>query len=179
MSETTPEGHRIRTREKHLGLVLIESLRQFASLEDVKNLLRQGAVVNMRDPVTRESVRLTITHSHLLQSNPYTLSHKIKSQALHVAARRSTVSVCETLIEFKADVHSVDREGKTPLHMASMRGSGVLVRLLLKHGADANAKDKKDLTPADVVKSDSGAESVFGNTRKYRGSIYGPPTDQG
>ena len=57
-----------------------------------------------------------------------------------------------------------------------MRGSGVLVRLLLKHGADANVKDKKDLTPADVVKSDSGAESVFGNTRKYRGSIYGPPT---
>ena len=86
------------------------------------------------------------------------------------------MSVCETLIEFEADVHGVDREGKTPLHMASMRGSGVLVRLLLKHGADANVKDKKDLTPADVVKSDSGAESVFGNARKYRGSIYGPPT---
>ena len=81
MSErTTSEGHhRIRTREKHLGLVLIESLRQFASLEDVKNLLRQGAVVNMRDPVTRESVRsrnslfnqTLLQFSHFHSSNTY------------------------------------------------------------------------------------------------------------
>ena len=81
MSErTTSEGHhRIRTREKHLGLVLIESLRQFASLEDVKNLLRQGAVVNMRDPVTRESVRsrnslfnqTLVQFSHFHSSNTY------------------------------------------------------------------------------------------------------------
>ena len=101
---------------------------------------------------------MRVAHSHLLQSNSYTLSHKIKSQAL-CRARRSTVSVCETLIEFKADVPR-NREGKRLVAYGFDEGSGVLVRLLLKHGADANAKDK-DLTPADVVKSDSGAESVL------------------
>jgi hypothetical protein len=90
MSETTPEGHRIRTREKHLGLVLIESLRQFASLEDVKNLLRQGAVVNMRDPVTRESVRIKrsrSSHTHISFNQTHTHFHTKSNHRPYMSQR--------------------------------------------------------------------------------------------
>jgi len=138
---------RVRSRERHLGQVLIESLRQFGSIDDVSDLVKRGAMVNVKD------------HGET---------------ALHVAARRSTFKVCEKLLMEKADVNSRDSKGLTPLHMASMRGSGVLVRLFLKHGANSEARDMENRTPADVVKSESDAANVLG--RRYRGSLYGPPT---
>ncbi len=53
----------------------------------------------------------------------------------------------QLLITGKANVHSVDNYGQTPLSLAAANGQTSVFKLLLEAKADVNSKDWFDLTP--------------------------------
>ena len=56
--------------------------------------------------------------------------------------------VVSTLLQHGgADIHAVDRGGRTPLHYAAKRGKEDLVRLLINKGADIHLQDNYGYTP--------------------------------
>jgi ankyrin repeat protein len=57
------------------------------------------------------------------------------------------------LLEHSVDVHSQDRDGRTPLRDAMWRRLDQIqvVRLLLEHGADVNAREAQRQTPLHIA----------------------------
>jgi ankyrin repeat protein len=52
------------------------------------------------------------------------------------AAAENHIEVCEILIDYRADVNAVDKDGCTPLMMACESGNTAIVELLINSGAD-------------------------------------------
>ncbi|CAN9243504.1 unnamed protein product [Alternaria alternata] len=65
---------------------------------------------------------------------------------LLTAALLKNNSVVQVLLNNGANVHELDRRGRTALHCAAGRGNHAVVRMLLQKGADVNARDNKKLT---------------------------------
>ncbi|MBC8033240.1 MAG: ankyrin repeat domain-containing protein [Chitinophagaceae bacterium] len=57
------------------------------------------------------------------------------------APGRDNVKIAELLLQYKADIHVVDADGRTPLISACFNNSYDVASLLLKAGADVNRKD--------------------------------------
>jgi 26S proteasome non-ATPase regulatory subunit 10 len=86
----------------------------------------------------------------LLTQNPKLVSLVDKMDygtPLHWAAMYGQQEVCELLIEYGADVNSVDDLGLSPLRWAVDGSEAGVVRLLLDRGADVNLKDAEGITP--------------------------------
>lgn len=58
--------------------------------------------------------------------------------ALHVAARRGQEEVFAALVAAGADLHRIDRLGRSVLAYAVLGGHPALVRFLLEHSVDPN-----------------------------------------
>lgn len=71
---------------------------------------------------------------------------------LHMAARRGTVLVAESLLAAGAAVEARDTKGETPLRRAVNCGNEGVVRLLLAHGADPLGRDKLGRTVLDAAR---------------------------
>jgi Ankyrin repeats (3 copies)/Ankyrin repeat len=63
------------------------------------------------------------------------------------AAKDSSLSVLEALLEAKADFRLKDKDGDTPLHWAAAAGAAECAAALLKAGADRSAKNNIGRTP--------------------------------
>jgi ankyrin repeat protein len=76
------------------------------------------------------------------------------------AAYYGHVNSLRLLLEHGADVHSRDKDGRTPLHDLVWGGESFkgdrpdIARLLLKHGANVNARDNKYRTALHVAVSE-------------------------
>lgn len=70
---------------------------------------------------------------------------------LHIAVRRETPLVVESLIRFGAKTDVKDPAGDTPLHRAVVYSSPGVVRSLLRNSADVHALDKDGLTPLELA----------------------------
>jgi ankyrin repeat protein len=66
---------------------------------------------------------------------------------LHGAAFYGHVEISQLLLQYKADIHAHDKEGRTPLHEAARNGQVNSARFMLEHGADVNARDNRRSTP--------------------------------
>jgi ankyrin repeat protein len=62
------------------------------------------------------------------------------------------------LLDSGANLHTVDKNGWTPLHTASRNGHLVVVKLLLKYGVDINLRNGANNTPADLALDYNNAE---------------------
>lgn len=67
-------------------------------------------------------------------------------QAIGLASLKGQLTVCQTLLDKKADVNAKDEDGETPLMKASAEGHLEVVKLLLAAGADPDALDKNDMS---------------------------------
>ena len=89
--------------------------------------------------------------------------------ALHCAALRSHVTICEILIQHGASLLACDARGATPLHMAALEPVCVLgnqnpsaklqtLRLLCQARADPSVRDRDGCTAAETL-----VKSCFGD----------------
>ena len=85
-----------------------------------------------------------------------------KYQALHVACSEGHLDVVTRLVEAGADVHSVGKEGLTPLSLAAFSGNRDLVNYLMSRGAEIDICVAAQLGDFDKVKQfvDNDAEAV-------------------
>lgn len=70
---------------------------------------------------------------------------------LHIAVRRETPLVIESLIRHGARTDIKDRAGDTPLHRAVVYSSPGVVWSLLRVSADVHALDEDGLTPLELA----------------------------
>jgi uncharacterized protein len=71
--------------------------------------------------------------------------------ALYLAAWKGYTNGAGVLLEFGAEMESIDGHGLTPLHVATAAGREEVVRLLLKKGSDSKAKDGSGKTPMQLA----------------------------
>jgi ankyrin repeat protein len=76
--------------------------------------------------------------------------------ALHLACEWGNLKVFKFLInDMKANLHSVDKEGRTPLHVycETCEPELLIPKLLIREGANVLAKDKSGKNTLQVAKS--------------------------
>lgn len=61
------------------------------------------------------------------------------------------LELCHLLLDYGANVNSVDKERRSPLHKAARNVQHKIVELLLDHGADVNAIDYNGCSPLSNV----------------------------
>jgi ankyrin repeat protein len=66
--------------------------------------------------------------------------------------------IAETLIEFGASVHWLDKQLRTPLFQICEHGNTDTVKLLLEHGCNPTMKNKKGLTPIHIAAEEGWSE---------------------
>jgi ankyrin repeat protein len=71
--------------------------------------------------------------------------------ALHLAATRGVVSMCQLLVDKGADVNAMNNSGATPLSFATNMGQVSVVSYLLSKGARHSAADKAGSTPLHIA----------------------------
>ena len=72
---------------------------------------------------------------------------------MRVAAMSGNVNVAKVLIHHGANVHTMDKEGKTTLMNAALNGFEALVKLLVKKGVPVKLKSEHGKTALDFAKS--------------------------
>lgn len=123
---------------------------QAGDVEQVRNLLRQGADVN-----APQADGLTALHWAALNDDVGTLEVLLYAGAtirpltrvggytpLHLAARSGHSAVVGALLEAGADANHWTDTGVTPLHFAAQANDAESIRTLVEHGADINAPDE-------------------------------------
>ena len=103
-------------------------------VDEIKNLLAQGADINVRG-----------TYGET---------------ALHTSATRNEMEIAQILIECGADLNATDKKGCTPLHYALLKGSNDVAKLLIEKGADVNAKQEDEFTPLSMAEFKKNKELV-------------------
>lgn len=99
------------------------------SLEEVKDLLSQGADVKGKDWASGET-------------------------SLHFASANGHVEVVKLLLAHGADVKTKNIWGMTPLHEVSAKGQAKAVKYFIVRGADIKGKDENGNTPADLARKE-------------------------
>ncbi|HZT41769.1 MAG TPA: ankyrin repeat domain-containing protein [Chthonomonadaceae bacterium] len=144
-----------------IGRTLISAAAGEWDLPRVQLLLEHGADVHVKgalghDPLYRAAnalapgresegravVELLIQHG----ANVNGRSGPGQMTALHMAARRGTVTIAEVLLTSGAEIEARDIKGETPLRRAVNCRQEGMVRLLLSHGADPLAQDNRGCT---------------------------------
>ena len=72
---------------------------------------------------------------------------------MRVAAVSGNVNVAKVLIHHGANVHTMDKEGKSTLMNAALNGFEALVKLLVKKGVSVKLKSEHGKTALDLAKS--------------------------
>jgi ankyrin repeat protein len=139
--------------------MLLERNAEVNSLDD-KGLtpLRRALEGVPRGPDIVRFVRLLFDNGADLHTRD-----KRGNTLLHFAASRGHLEVARTLLELKADVNSVNKEGLTPLHKISrmwLTRSPDIVRLLFDNGANLHVRDNSGNTPLHLAASGGHLEAA-------------------
>ena len=70
-----------------------------------------------------------------------------QNSALHIAAQKGHVSICQVLLQHGADVNIQNKHQQTPLHVVSNGRNKEILELLIKRGAETNTEDSSQRTP--------------------------------
>ena len=68
-----------------------------------------------------------------------------------VAGKSTDTEIGQLLLDYKASIHHLDRDGSTALHAICYDGDETTVALLLGHGANASTRNRKGLTPIHIA----------------------------
>jgi len=116
--------------------------------EMVTKTLKEGYDVNAPDFLgsTPLSIAVALNQKEIVQllleagANPNIHSGIEEWTPLYRASNKSSLEICEMLINAGALVNAKTRMGRTALHNATQSGNLELMKFLLKKGADINAK---------------------------------------
>ena len=72
---------------------------------------------------------------------------------MRVAAVSGNISAAKVLLHHGANVHTMDKEGKTTLMNAALNGHEALVKLLVKKGVSVRLKSEHGKTALDFARS--------------------------
>ena len=81
-----------------------------------------------------------------------TRSSKPDFSLIDAAVSMRSSRVVRLLIDYGADINTIDADGDTPLHRAASQGSLEIIKALLNTGADVDAKNDMGLKAASVAK---------------------------
>lgn len=151
---------------------LYASLESHISLSDIDQLKNaQGQVARERDFSPElysalEDMKKNPAYS-MVYSDDFEALENYLSSGLDVGQTRSSkpdfslidaaVSmrsprIVRLLIDYGADINTIDADGDTPLHRAASQGSLEIIKALLNAGADVDAKNDMGLKAASVAK---------------------------
>ncbi|XP_064634506.1 uncharacterized protein LOC135492185 [Lineus longissimus] len=123
------------------------------NFEVVRKLLETKTLdINCRNADGFSPIHLVVRDCHLFEK----LSAQLKKNY-------NPCSVLKELLEYRADVHANDDDGKTPIHYASMSKcnlSNHLVTILLNDGSSHNARDRRCYTPIHCASQSGNIEVV-------------------
>ena len=81
-----------------------------------------------------------------------TRSSKPDFSLIDAAVSMRSSRIVRLLIDYGADINTIDADGDTPLHRAASQGSLEIIKALLNTGADVDAKNDMGLKAASVAK---------------------------
>lgn len=138
-------GHQINEQDE-AGLSSLHIATLKGNIKIVRKLLEAGSNPNIRtvtDAVFNEDDTLT-HHDETIVSHLRGLGNKTP---LHIAAKESFYEIGKLLLDFGADINTLDAGLCTPLHWSANKGDEEFVRLLLEYRANPNARDLAWSTP--------------------------------
>lgn len=138
-------GHQINEQDE-AGLSSLHIATLKGNVTIVQRLLEAGSNPNIRtvtDAVFDEDDQ-DAHHDETIVSNLRGLGNKTP---LHIAAKESHYEIAKLLLQFGADINTLDAGLCTPLHWSANKGDERFVRLLLEHNANPNARDLAWSTP--------------------------------
>ncbi len=135
-----------------------EKLLEATHVDDVRELLIQGADVNYMDDQGRTPLKNAVKYNEksivtlLLQSGANANARGADgSTALHEAAAEGHVELVEILLGNGADINAKNKLGNTALHEAAAFDKYLIVECLLGHYADATLKNAQGKTAYDCA----------------------------
>lgn len=135
-----------------------EKLLEATHVDDVRELLIQGADVNYMDGKGRTPLKNAVKYNEksivtlLLQSGANANAQGADgSTALHDAATEGHVELVEILLGNGADINTANKLGNTALHEAAAFDKYLVVECLLGHHADATIKNAQGKTACDCA----------------------------
>ncbi|HSX20720.1 MAG TPA: ankyrin repeat domain-containing protein [Gammaproteobacteria bacterium] len=137
-------GHQTNEQDE-AGLSSLHIATLKGNVTIVKRLLEAGSNPNIRtitDAVFDEDQGAN--HDDAIVSSLRGLGNKTP---LHIAAKESLYEIGKLLLDFGADINTLDAGLCTPLHWSANKGDEQFVRLLLEHNANPNARDLAWSTP--------------------------------
>lgn len=130
-----------------------EQLLEASHIDDVRELLAQGADVNYMDEQGRTPLKNAVKYNeksvviHLLQNGANANAQGPDgSTALHDAAVEGHVELVEILLGNGAHINAKNKRGNTALHEAATFDKHLVVQSLLNHHADASIKNGQGKT---------------------------------
>jgi len=121
----------------------------------------------------------------LLERNP-NLALEVKDgvtgdTALMRAVRSGKIESVRMLINRKADVNTVNKQGYTPVQLAAMSGTAEKVKLLIEAKADLSAKDATGRTALDLAqrRTDAAGRAIYDLLKANGASSAVPVPPQG
>lgn len=100
--------------------------------------------------------------------SPDTQNRVSKRYAIHYAARKCKYKVLDKLIQNKADLNALNKEGNTALHIASENKCHGAIALLIDAGADPSIKNKEQKIARDYFISKYNKDIVYYLDKKFR-----------
>lgn len=137
-------GHQTNEQDE-AGLSSLHIATLKGNVNIVRRLLEAGSNPNIRtitDAVFDEDAQAN--HDDAIVSSLRGLGNKTP---LHIAAKESLYEIGKLLLDFGADINTLDAGLCTPLHWSANKGDEEFVRLLLEHKANPNARDLAWSTP--------------------------------
>lgn len=138
-------GQQINEQDE-AGLSALHVATLKGNIQIVRRLLEAGSNPNVRtitDEVYDEHADHA-NHDEAIVSGLRGLGNKTP---LHIAAKEGLYEIGKLLINFGADINTLDAGLCTPLHWSANKGDEQFVRLLLEHQANPNARDLAWSTP--------------------------------
>lgn len=123
--------------------------------DTLKNMLKRGTDVNMRDGYGETALFLAIEEGHL-KSARFLLEKgadinfrdtSFGKTPLLKAIESEQPAIVRELLDKRADVNLADKNGWTPLLRAAENGQLEVVQGLIAHGADMSARSNNGFTP--------------------------------
>ena len=69
---------------------------------------------------------------------------------LHAAVQHNQHEQIKILLEYGAEINSINNTNHTPLHLAVIHNNSAIVKLLIKNNADFTCKDLYNQTPISI-----------------------------